>query len=78
MLSLKYLGIYALTLPEEISLEDKETLGDVMAEVIEASNMPDEFFWERHLVLLNGNQAELDEPVSDGDLLQVLSYSEGG
>ena len=78
MLKIKYLGIFPVTIPSEMSLENIKTLADVMTPLIEACKMPEDFFWERHLILLNGRSPELDEPVADGDLLQILSHSEGG
>ena len=78
MLKVKYLGIFPVTIPAEIPIENKATLNEVMVTLIEACKMPEDYFWDHHLILLNGRQPELEETVADGDLLQILSYSEGG
>jgi len=78
VLKVKYLGIFPVSLPEEVPLAENMTLADVMAQLIKACNMPDEFFWDRHLIVVNGRRPQLDELASDGDLLNILSYSEGG
>jgi hypothetical protein len=78
MARVRYLGIYPVKFPESIEIEGMQTVSEVMAPLIEKTGMPSDFFWNRHLVLLNGKRPEMDDAVSDGDNLQILSYSEGG
>jgi len=78
MLKVKYLGLFPVTLPDEISVGRGQTLAQVMESLIKACKMADDFFWEHHLVILNGRQPEMEEVVHEGDLLHILSYSEGG
>ena len=78
MLRVKYLGTFPITLPGEIPIGDMRTLADAMVPLIEACKMPENFFWENHLVILNGERPQLDDPIADGDLLHILSYVEGG
>lgn len=78
MLKIKYLGIYPFTVPESIGIEGTQTVSSIMKTLILSNSMPEDFFWDRHLVLLNGKQPEMDDFVSDGDSIQILSFSEGG
>ena len=78
MLKVKYLGTFPVTLPGEIAIDGMQTLAEAMKPLIKACRMPEDFFWENHLVLLNGRRPLLEDPIADGDLLHILSYVEGG
>jgi len=77
-LKVKYLGIFPVTVPGEVSFDAGQTLAEVMVPLINACKMSDEFFWDHHLIIVNGRRPQLDERASDGDLLHILSYTEGG
>ena len=80
MLNVRYLGIFPLEdiVPREFPIEGMQTVAQVMAPLIEICNMPDDFFWENHLVLLNGERPDMEASIADGDSLEILSYHDGG
>jgi len=78
MAIIKYYGIFPLELPGELRIDGSQTVEQTMIPLIKACNMPDDFFWGNHLVLLNGVRPEMSDLMTDDDELQILSYHDGG
>jgi hypothetical protein len=78
MVRIRNLGNYPINIPDFIRIEGVRTVAEVMTYIIDNCKVPEDFFWNRHFILLNGKRPEMEDTVSKGDMLDIISYSEGG